>query len=385
MQRLRVLHIIPSLNKGGAERLVIDICKCLSSLKLAEVLLVVLSTENEYPESIENVNIKHCSSKVIPSLSGKSKVYLDDFVNIVNDFKPNIIHSHLFEAEILSRWKIFSEIKYVTHCHDNIRQYRNFELTCLSTKSCITEFYEKKIIFNRYRKCKNNFIAVSVNNENYLKQNLPKELHKITLLNNAIDFHKFKNTSRITKSIADKNNIELVTVGRLDVNKNQSFLVDVVKMLNDKGYNTTLEILGDGPTRQSIENKISALELSEKIFCRGNINDVEKYLHQSDIYVHSALSESFGLVMLETMAAGLPVVCLDAKGNRDIIENGKNGFMIYDQNCELFADKIIKLIEDKELYNSISNYAIAFAAKYDIKIYVQNLLDLYNSLFLHHV
>jgi len=80
------------------------------------------------------------------------------------------------------------------------------------------------------------------------------------------------------------------------------------------------------------------------------------------------------------MAAGLPVVTLDGKGNRDIIEQGKNGFMIYKQSAELFADKIIELIKNKELYQSMSAYAVEFAKKYDIKEYVDKLIDLYKMI-----
>ena len=63
------------------------------------------------------------------------------------------------------------------------------------------------------------------------------------------------------------------------------------------------------------------------------------------------------------MAAGLPVITLDGKGNRDIIEQGKNGYMIYEQDAELFAQTIIDLWNDKEKYQQMSKYAQQFAVK----------------------
>jgi glycosyltransferase involved in cell wall biosynthesis len=83
--------------------------------------------------------------------------------------------------------------------------------------------------------------------------------------------------------------------------------------------------------------------------------------------------------MLEAMASGLPVVSLDAGGNRDIIVQGKNGYIVYEQNAELFADTIIELIEDNDLYKSISAYAVEFASKFDIKPYTDRLFELYQS------
>ena len=56
---------------------------------------------------------------------------------------------------------------------------------------------------------------------------------------------------------------------------------------------------------------------------------MEEYLENSNLYVHTAFSEAFGLVLIEAMTAGLPVIALDAKGNRDIIENGKNRLEIF--------------------------------------------------------
>jgi len=79
------------------------------------------------------------------------------------------------------------------------------------------------------------------------------------------------------------------------------------------------------------------------------------------------------------MAAGLPVVCLDGKGNRDIIEQGKNGCMIFEQNPTLFAEKIIEICQDKEMYTSMSTYAVNFAKQYDIVPYVDRLLELYTK------
>ena len=75
----------------------------------------------------------------------------------------------------------------------------------------------------------------------------------------------------------------------------------------------------------------------------------------------------------------MPVVTLDGKGNRDLIEEGKNGYMIYDQDPEKFAQKIISLVENKDKYTEISNYCKEYAKQYDIKEYVNKLLVLYKE------
>jgi glycosyltransferase involved in cell wall biosynthesis len=375
---LKVLHIIPSLVKGGAERLVLDLCCELSKRKDIDVRLIFFSDKNEYRFLSENIKHIVIPSCVIPSISGKDKINIDSLLQYVSMFKPDIIHSHLYEAEIASRWITFPGIKYITHCHDNMIQLRRFSFFGNWNKRRMTDYFERKLLLKRYDKCNNSFIAISNDTETFLEENLPTRLHRISLLHNAFNYDKFYIQDKIRETLIH-DTIQLINVGGFVDKKNQSFLVDVVKVLKNNGIVVNLKLLGDGPNREKVENKIIDYGLSDSIVCTGNVNEVENYLHQADIYVHSATYEPFGLVLLEAMAAGLPVVCLDGKGNRDIMEEGKNGFMIGKQNAELFAEKIILLIKMEEVYQKISSYAREFAKKYDISGYVDRLLVLYKD------
>ena len=77
------------------------------------------------------------------------------------------------------------------------------------------------------------------------------------------------------------------------------------------------------------------------------------------------------------MATGLPVITLDGKGNRDLIVQGKNGYMLFEQDVEKFAEKILEVWENKTLYSEMSAFSQEFAKGYDIKDYVVRLLELY--------
>ena len=106
---------------------------------------------------------------------------------------------------------------------------------------------------------------------------------------------------------------------------------------------------------------------------------IEEFVWQSDVYVHTATYEPLGLVLIEAMAAGLPVVALDGGGNQDLIVQGENGYIIEKGIPDLFAEKIWVLWNNKAEYQRISKYAENFAKKYDIKDYVKNLIDLYKA------
>jgi glycosyltransferase involved in cell wall biosynthesis len=119
--------------------------------------------------------------------------------------------------------------------------------------------------------------------------------------------------------------------------------------------------------------------LKEEVVFTGKVNDVNSWLSKSNLYVHSAFYEPFGLVLLEAMSTGLPVICTDGKGNRDIIRNGYNGYMIEKLDSVLMANKIIDLMNNHKLYYTLSKNAELFSSEYDIKQYVDKLVTIYET------
>ncbi len=375
-QLLKILHIIPTLAKGGAERLALDICNQLSQINQVEVRLVIFRNEVKYDISDYTFEIKVIPSKISLSLIRKAKFEVSELEKFISNFQPNIIHSHLFEAELISRAVTYPSAKWFSHCHDNMIQMRQFNLSTLFNKSYFTNFYEKRYLFKRYKINQGTqFIAISNHTKDYFKK--VQALYEVTLLHNAINVNRFKRPIELTKSNSEE--IRIVNIGSFVKKKNQAFLLDIILVLNKKGIWTKTYFLGDGPKRNEVEEKAKALGVSDQCFFEGNVNNVENYLWDSDLYIHTATYEPLGLVLLEAMAAGLPVISLDGGGNRDLIEEGKNGFLIEEENADLFVDKIQYLKESKTTYQSISIYAHDFAKGHDIKIYVDKLLTLYQE------
>jgi len=381
MKKLKILHVIPSLKKGGAERLVLDICTEFNNLKKeVEVRLLNFIDENEFAYLSNNINRVVVNAQVIPSISGRDKITISEYQEYIKKFNPDIIHSHLFEAEIVSREVIFPKVAYVTHLHDNMPQFMNLSPKIFFNKERFTNYYEKLKMLKNYRKCDNHFIAISKDTHDYFIKNLPGDLHRITLMPNAIDLERFTRKVPLNNFPDKEGIVRLVSTGGLVDKKNQIFLVDVINILNKKGIDVYLEILGEGPNRDKIQAKINKSGLQDRITLKGNINNVEDYMHKAHIYVHPATYEPFGLVLLEAMAAGLPCVALDGRGNRDITIDGENGFLVKEPSPALFADRITQLINDRDLYLKISNNAIDSSKQYDIKVYVEKLLDYYNTI-----
>ena len=362
---------------GGAERLVIDICNELDKRNDTKVKLLVLSDRIDFDDKKIRFDYSVINSNLRLSIKSSNQADLIEFEDAVNEFKPDIIHSHLFEAELISRWKIFPNITYVTHCHDNMSQISGFSQK-KGLKKNITDLYEKRLLFERYKDCNNNFIVISKDTKDYFTKLIPTALKKnIFLLSNAIDFKRFYFENR-AKPKSDKI-IHAICVGSLVNKKNQAFLIPIISYLKSKGYVCKIDVLGDGPNRESLQTQIDSNNLHEEITLHGNVKNVEEFMRNTDFYIHTATYEPFGLVLLEAMASGLPVISLDGKGNRDIIEHKKNGYIFQEQNAEQFSCALIELKNNPNLYMRFVNNGHKYASKHNIESYINSLISYYKS------
>ncbi len=392
---MKILHIIPTLSKGGAERLVIDISRNILESKKSEVKLVIFRDEIEYQVEDMRELIQIIPSSVTLSLKRKPKLDINKLQKFIEEYKPNIIHTHLFEAELVSRFCYYPNARWFSHVHDNMPQLKNLSFNSISYKQAITNYFEKKILFKNYKKNGGtHFVAISKHTESYTKSVQSK--YAVSLIHNAINVKRFQKTkdykqpfthsadSQITPNSQpltpnssllnpQPSTLNLINIGSFVSKKNQNFLLDIIFELKARNFNVNCIFLGDGPTKKEVEMRAMDLNIINQCNFLGNVEQVEEYLWKSDVYVHTAIYEPLGLVLIEAMAAGLPVVTLDGHGNRDLMENGKNGFILKEQDPKMFATKIIEVYRNQE----IKEFNIHFAQQYEIGNYVAKLQDLY--------
>lgn len=373
MSALKILHIIPSLGKGGAERVCLDLCRQLKK-NGNKIKLILFEDTNEYPELTKDVPYE-----VFDLLKGFSiRKYMTqnfkDFQNAITFFNPDIVHTHLFGAEII--WKLTQmPIPSVFHIHDNIKAFSPFETGLLKKVSWIT-WYEKKTYLTLLKKQPTYFLTISKGTYNYIRKTVKPKKNSFGLIHNAIDTSKF--LSNIER---DLSGIRLVTIGSLVENKGHKFLLKVLLLLKQQcSYSVSLKILGDGPLKSDLLEYAQKNDLMDIVDFKGKVDYPEKYLEKANIYLHSAFTEAFGLVLIEAMASGLPVFSTDGGGNRDIINHNENGFIYYKRDAQTIASDIQKLMEDKSKYNQISLAGKKFSKDFDIIEYTTKITALYSKL-----
>jgi glycosyltransferase involved in cell wall biosynthesis len=380
---MRILYVIPTMGCGGAEVLIGAIARNLYS----KGHIVHIACLQEHHETWPNFPDREALTREIPlHVIGGSVTFrflktptIDNqaFVKYVSDFQPDVIHSHLYLSELLSRSKIFKGVKYISHGHDNMPQLKAFEFKTLFNKSLLVNYWERNWLLKQYKQCDNRFVAISEDVKKYFAHNLPAFANRIAYLPNAINIKRFE-----TKRDYDRKThpFHIVSIANLVPKKNHVFLIDIMKVLQDKGYDVTMEVLGSGPLMEMLVAKTETAGLQNRLFFRGSVGDVPQRLWNADLYVHPAWYEPFGLVILEAMASGLPVVALDGYGNRELMKEGQNGFMLPNRaSAEDFANKIACFIDQPLERKRMGQFAFEFSKTYDMDHYTDKLIEIYQQ------
>ncbi len=376
---MRILHVTNTLGCGGAEFLLANIV--IEQVKRGHEVIIVISEpfhityndfslRNKLEESAKIIQIEFKSSFSL--LKNKLIIDIEKFDEIVTRFSPNVIHSHLFKAELISHYKLYDNIKYVTHCHNNMDQFNLKNRK--KNKRWISDFLEIKWLLKKYKKVNNTFIAISKDTESFFKLHLPSKLKKnVCFLPNCIDRTLyFSDENKITNQF-----VQLISIGNLTENKGHRFLIEIVSKLIFKGYKIKFDILGYGPLQGDLKMLINDLNLNECVFLRGNVSNVDFYLSKADIFVHAAHKEGFGLVLLEAMASKLPIVTTNGGGNQDLINENENGFLIENRNLIDFEQKLEVLILDPEKRKRMGENGFIFSKSYDVVDYTNRLIEIY--------
>ncbi|ECV9672094.1 glycosyltransferase family 4 protein, partial [Campylobacter jejuni] len=177
----------------------------------------------------------------------------------------------------------------------------------------------------------------------------------------------------------------VLSVGRMALEDQKGFLrlIDIWKIVQkDENYKEwKLHIVGDGPLKEELQNKIKFNNLESSIIIKPFTKEIEKEYLQASIYAFSSHFEGFGMVLAESASYTIPSVAFDINtGPSDIIENEKSGFLIKDGNLQEFADKICLLMDNENLRKQMGqNAKKKIQNEFSKEIIMQKWIKLINS------
>ncbi len=178
----------------------------------------------------------------------------------------------------------------------------------------------------------------------------------------------------------NKDDVVLSYVAELNKNKNQILLIETVKKLKETIPNIKLLLIGEGSSRQEFEKAIKEQQLEENVKLLGRRQDIGKLLKITDIYTASSLREGTPLNIMEAMYIGLPIVAIENRGHKELIEDGKNGFLINSKNKNDIYTRIIYILKEKKIQIKIKKENIKEVKKYEIEKVKEETKKIYGGI-----
>lgn len=200
----------------------------------------------------------------------------------------------------------------------------------------------------------------------------------------GIDEKKFdfkmseKEKMELRKSLGLKKDDFVITyVARLDKNKNQLMIIQVMKELCKKYENFHLLLVGNDELDGKYQKIVKKATLGGKIHFLGYRKDIPHILKVSNLAISTSIREGLGLNLIEANRCGLPVVATNNRGHKDIVKNAENGYLVQINDYKDMEDKILMLYSNPKKYAYMSKQAIKYSKKYDLNPILSKVDDMY--------
>jgi glycosyltransferase involved in cell wall biosynthesis len=363
---MRLLYCIPSLsNPGGMERILTEKVNYLTLNGDFQVLIVTTEQGNNPVRfnlngkvEVVNLNIhfnKHFNYSWLRKYyfhRRKLSLYKHQLINLIIQRKIDVVISLCGkEIEFLKDLKLYSSV--VAELHFGMHFRKQFLLA--NHKGF---FWKVLGNFRTYQ-----FIKSTENLDRLVVLTEADANNWRALGRDVVKIPNFLNS--IGNSYSNLSSKKVISVGRLDAQKGYDLLLRVWIHVTNKHPDWTLDIYGQGHEYNSLNSFIQSNDLEGTVKLKGIINNVDLAYLSGSIFVLSSRYEGFGMVLIEAMNCGLPVIAFDCDhGPSDIIINRVDGFLIEVGNLEDMAEKLCTLIESEQLRKEMGAKALENVKRY---------------------
>lgn len=358
---MNILHIIYSLDTGGAQRLVADLARALAKIPdcRVTVLTYIPAPDSEIEKMVkDNPDIKfEClglNTDKHPAIPFRLRKYLRN---------ADVAHVHLFPSIYLAAFAnigINTPLIYTEHSTHNRRR----DIPLLR--------YPEKWAYSNYKAIGCISDAVKNNLTDWIGSALSPRLYVIP---NGIDLTRFNNIEKQNpKRIFGRDGIPLLMVSRFTPAKDQPTLIRALKYLPEDVFAV---FAGAGSTLAECKKIAEEEGLSGRTIFLGDCSDISPLLSAASVGVQASKWEGFGLTAVEMMASALPVVASDVEGLNRVVKDA--GLIYSPGNPESLASKISLLLKDKKLRENCVSAGLKRAEQYDMRHTAHAYMRLYKS------
>ena len=298
--------------------------------------------------------------QVVKEVRGKAGIAPASITLKVKRFSPDLIHNHsqyLMGLHAIAISKIL-KIPLINHYHMYLEKITPYLPSLLQKTKTLTSYSIEsytKLFFNSG----DLVITPTQVMKNYLKKIGVNKTIKVVPF--GIDFNKFR-----ALEIKKDETFTFLYVGRLNKEKNIDLLIERFYEFA-KGKNVKLKIIGDGPEKKNIKEFIKEKKLENKVEISGwkKREDLPLEYSSAHCFITLSDSETFGIVILEAMACGLPIIGANEAAIPELVRDGINGFLVDIKNKDSILDKMNQLYENQNLQIEFSKKSKIIAKKFD--------------------
>lgn len=362
MNKKRLLYIITSLGYGGAERLLLSYIRDLDKNKYE----FYVCSLREKPDELQEEVSKYATMINLKIRNRFNPFVIIRLIQLYKKIKPNIIHTHLFQPRFYGTiaFLFYRRAIIITQKHNSVTFKKHNLFLPLEM---ISMLLNDKVIA----------ISESVKRSLMKYEFIPQ--NKIRVIPNGFDYEKFYKVGS-AKIISKDQEIIIGTVCRLEEQKGIVYLLKAMKIVLMKYPNAQLEIVGDGSLLEKLKRLSYRLGISNSVIFFGKFADVIPFYKRMNIFVLPSIYEGFGIVLLEAMAAGIPIVSTNVDGITEVVVNGESGILVPPKNYEAIANAIINLIENPNLVSKLIDKGFERAKLFDIKKHISQMDEFYEEL-----
>ena len=354
---MRILHVITSLQTGGAEKLMVDLLPRFKANGVQADLLLFDGTDTPFKQQLQDAGVQ------IYEFGRGGSVYNPLHILRLIPYlrRYDIVHTHNTAPQLFAAISgLFASCKLVTTEHNTTNRRRNWR------------WYKRidRWMYSRYHKV----VCISDKAEENLRSYLEKFNSEILTIYNGVDVERYYHAKPSAINIVGEGRRSIVMVAGFRYQKDQDTLIRAVNLL-PKHYH--LVFVGDGERREECEQLCRDLGVVERCHFLGVRMDVTQILKLADFVVMSSHYEGLSLSSIEGMSVGKPFLASDVDGLQEVVSGA--GVLFPHQDYKTLSDEILRLDSDSEYYRSVAEACYERAKQFDISVMADNYLLLYKT------
>lgn len=365
----KVLFLIDTLDGGGAEKVFYDIVRNLNRTKY-EIDILLIENRGLYKDKLEKLGfnieylLKKRGNRIVDKIKKSIYIFFPQLIKKIYEKNYDVQIGFLEGNTTVITANTKGNRKKIGWVHIDLEKTRNQK----GIEQRINSFIERRA----YRKL-DKIVCVADDTKKAFLRLYPELKDKVEVIYNLIDVEEIQEKACEKERKFNNQKINIISVGRLVKQKGYDILLEAHYELLKEGLDYNIYILGEGVERKELEKYIKEKQIEKNTFLLGFKENPYPYIKEANIFVSSSRNEGFSLVVAEALCLGKPIIATKCAGPIELLENGKYGVLVENENKEELKNEIRELVLNKDKREKYSRLSFKRAMIFNKKIIIKKI------------